>query len=240
MTDGSAKVVLNIDSRLEPRKMVLSYADEDEEKMFYSSASTEINTETYLYGPDGNKKEYSILHGANVYGGCYESGQINGDVEINVRRDIVSPDIPEEHMVSKNPEFLKDAGLVDAEGNVLTNVPFAQYAFSTAMNIFGGGYGKDTEIKGMTTINLTDDARVMKVFGGGEMGFVLGKEITDNGVKTKKGTVINISATKPAEGWQHHTARESAGSFVHYYVLRLHERSHVREQPQALPQSWLR
>lgn len=213
MTDGSPKVVLNIDSRLEPRRMILEYADGDQEKLFYSNASTEINTDTYQYGPDGNKKTYSILHGANVYGGCYESGQINGDVEINVRRDIVSPDIPEEHMVSKNPEFLKDAGLVDSEGNVLTNVPFAQYAFSTAMNVFGGGYGKDTEIKGMTTINLTEDARVMKVFGGGEMGFVLGKEITDNGVKTKKGTVINISATKPAEATKYNTYMAYGGGY---------------------------
>ncbi|MBR2035128.1 MAG: hypothetical protein IJ984_03655, partial [Prevotella sp.] len=47
MTDGSPKVVLNIDSRLEPRKMVLTYADGDKEKLFYSSASTEINTQTY-------------------------------------------------------------------------------------------------------------------------------------------------------------------------------------------------
>ncbi len=214
MTDGSPKVVLNIDSRLEPRKMVLTYADGDKEKLFYSNASTEINTDTYQYGPDGNKKTYSILHGANVYGGCYESGQINGDVEINVRRDIVSPDIPEEHMVSKNPEFLKDAGLVDSEGNALQNVPFAQYAFSTAMNVFGGGYGKDTEINGMTTINLTEDARVMKVFGGGEMGAVLGKEYTDdNGITTHKGSFINISATKPADATQYNTYMAYGGGY---------------------------
>lgn len=213
MTDGSPKVVLNIDSRLEPRRMILEYADGDQEKLFYSNASTEINTDTYQYGPDGNKKTYSILHGANVYGGCYESGQINGDVEINVRRDIVSPDIPEEHMVSKNPEFLKDAGLVDAEGNVLTNVPFAQYAFSTAMNVFGGGYGKDTEIKGMTTINLTDDARVMKVFGGGEMGIVRGKEYADNGINMRKGSLINISATKPADATQYNTYMAYGGGY---------------------------
>lgn len=214
MTDGSPKVVLNIDSRLEPRKIVLTYADGDKEKLFYSSATTEINTETYQYGPDGNKTEYSILHGANVYGGCYESGQINGDVEINVRRDIVSPDIPEEHMVSKNPEFLKDAGLIDSDGNALQNVPFAQYAFSTAMNVFGGGYGKDTEINGMTTINLTEDARVMKVFGGGEMGTVLGKEYTDdNGITTRKGSYINISATKPADATQYNTYMAYGGGY---------------------------
>ena len=185
MSDGSPKVVLNVHSRLEPRKMVLTYADGDTEKLFYETASTAINTEEYQYGTN----KYSLLKGANVYGGCYESGHINGDVVININRDIVSPAIPEANMNLNNPEFLADAGITGT-------VPFAQYVFSRAMNIFGGGYGANTEIKGKTTINLTDNARVMKVFGGGEMGVVSGK---DNGDGTKTGSIINITADKPSD-----------------------------------------
>ena len=204
MSDGSPKVVLNVHSRLEPRKMVLTYADGDTENLFYNNATTVINTKEYKYGPTDNRQTYSILHGANVYGGCYESGHINGDVEINIERDIVSPDIPEDNMRLDNSKFLADAGMPDA------TVPFAQYAFSTAMNIFGGGYGADTEIRGNTTINLTKDARVMKVFGGGEMGVVQGKE---NGDGSRTGSVINIAATKPSDPTKHNAYMAYGGGY---------------------------
>ncbi len=180
--DGKAKVVLNVDARLEPRALTPKF---NQYGFITDKPTFAINKENYTY----DENVYSILKGANVYGGCYTSGYINGDVEININRDLVSPDIPEVNMNLDNPEFLADAGITGT-------VPFAHYVFSRAMNIFGGGYGKDTEIKGKTTINLTNDARVMKVFGGGEMGVVSGK---DNGDGTRTGSVINISADKPLD-----------------------------------------
>ena len=173
--DGKAKVVLNVDSRLEPRALTPEF---NQYGFITGTPTFEINKENYTY----DENVYSILKGANVYGGCYTSGYINGDVEININRDIVSPAIPEDDMKLTNSKFLADAGLTEA--------PFAHYVFSKAMNVFGGGYGAQTEIRGKSTINLDKNARVMKVFGGGEQGVVL------------NGATINLKPTleKPANG----------------------------------------
>ena len=173
--DGKAKVVLNVDARLEPRALTPEF---NQYGFITGKPGFVINKENYTYDA---KTDYSILKGANVYGGCYTSGYINGDVEININRDLVSPDIPEDLKLN-NPEFLADAGITEA--------PFAHYVFSKAMNIFGGGYGAQTEIRGKSTINLDKNARVMKVFGGGEQGVVL------------NGATINLKPTlkKPANG----------------------------------------
>lgn len=183
--DGKAKVVLNVDARLEPRALTPKF---NQYGFITDTPKFEINKENYTYGVKNDENDnnvYSILKGANVYGGCYTSGYINGDVEININRDLVSPDIPEEDMKLTNKEFLKDAGLEDAG---IIEVPFAHYVFSKAMNVFGGGYGAETEIRGKSTINLDKNARVMKVFGGGEQGVVL------------NGATINLKPTliKPA------------------------------------------
>ena len=180
--DGKAKVVLNVDARLEPRALTPKF---NQYGFITETPTFVINKENYTYDvkiDENDNNVYSILKGANVYGGCYTSGYINGDVEININRDLVSPDIPEADMKLNNSEFLADAGLTEA--------PFAHYVFSKAMNIFGGGYGAQTEIRGKSTINLDKNARVMKVFGGGEQGVVL------------NGATINLKPTleKPANG----------------------------------------
>lgn len=175
--DGKAKVVLNVGARLEPRALTPEF---NQYGFITGKPTFAINKENYTYDV---KNDYSILKGANVYGGCYTSGYINGDVEININRDLVSPDILEVDMELNNPEFLAHAGIT-------TEVPFAHYVFSKAMNVFGGGYGAQTEIRGKSTINLDKNARVMKVFGGGEQGVVL------------NGATINLKPTleKPANG----------------------------------------
>ena len=88
---------------------------------------------------------------ANIYGGCYNSGKVNGNVIINVNSGIIASDVTQE--------------LQDNWGDNIN----ASY-----LSIYGGGYGVGTTIDGNTAINLTGSARVLKVFGGGEMGTVTG------------------------------------------------------------------
>lgn len=100
---------------------------------------------------EGTINESEIYQGANVYGGCYESGVVNGNVVIDIESDIMAPDL--------------EASILKATGD---------YIDASALAIYGGGFGTDAVIKGNTQINLTNNARVLFVFGGGEMGEVTG------------------------------------------------------------------
>ena len=128
--DAGDKVHIKVLSRLEPRLSAnpVSYQD-----------------------ADGTIKSSQIYQGANVYGGCYESGVVNGNVVIDIESDIMAPNL--------------DSNILTATGD---------YIDASALAIYGGGYGANAVIKGHTEINLTNNARVLFVFGGGEMGKVTG------------------------------------------------------------------
>ena len=96
------------------------------------------------------------LHGANIYGGCYESGYVNGDVEINLLATTV------------------DKWSVFGEGNSGVDLDEqGDDVLGDALNVFGGGYGSQAEIRGNTTVNV-EDGYTFQVFGGGEQGVVTG------------------------------------------------------------------
>ena len=127
------------------------------------------------------------LKGGNIYGGCYTSGHVNGNVIINLDATLMDPDV------------LFDKVAEDSEGeavhygdNVLeqnsyeiqerrTGVILGQQGMDVlgkSLNVFGGGKGKDTEIWGSTTINL-NKGYTFQVFGGSEEG-VIGKYKVDS------------------------------------------------------------
>ena len=128
-----------------------------------------------------------LQHG-NVYGGCYNSGVVNGSVVINIDETIMH----QENLfdVVEN-DTLGEAILYGAGGlndllsqdrqhpHILerrTGVSLGRQGMDVlgkALNIFGGGYGKDTEIWGSTTINH-NAGYVFQIFGGSERG-VIGK-----------------------------------------------------------------
>lgn len=129
--DSEAKVKLLVRSRLEPRTTIdnINYQD--------------FNGSIY------NDKQ--VYTGANIYGGCYNSGVVIGDVRITVEDDLISPNL--------NSETITNTG---------------NYVYASALAIYGGGYGANTTIQGNTTINLNENARVLLAFGGGQMGEVDG------------------------------------------------------------------
>ena len=151
--NDKTKVRMLVRSRLEP-----AILDITKNGLFVESSTYNLNIQPVkLEGTDGNAVDGEIYAGANVYGGCYNSGYINGDVEINIEDDLISPSV--------------DKNILDATGN---------YVHASAMAIYGGGYGAATEIRGNTQINLSKNARVLLAFGGGQMGQVGNKLIPGN------------------------------------------------------------
>lgn len=140
-TPGTNKVTLDIDGmRLEPRKLTYDVA---------------ANT----FSLDWNKTDKKMFIGGNIYGGCYQSGYINGGVTINIKKDAISPAVR---------TYVGDNGTDEIESLAVHR----DSVLNTALSAFGAGYGADSEIWGNTIINISDAANIIKVFGGGEMGVV--------------------------------------------------------------------
>lgn len=146
---GDYKLKLTVASRMEPKKL---NATSDAEG-YVTSASLDWNKNR----PLGLSEDVLVLAGANIYGGCYESGIVNGNVIIDITDNLISPNITNDLYTYNNGENR-----------------IGEYVFTNAISVFGGGYGEQSTINGNTTINLTDNARVFKVFGGGELGGVKG------------------------------------------------------------------
>jgi len=127
------------------------------------------------------------LYGGNIYGGCCESGIVDGNVIINLNATIVDRDAifdevekneedGEEHLYDENP--LEPASYKITKRN--TGVILSEQGMdvlASALNVFGGGKGKGTEVWGSTTVNM-NKGYVFQVFGGSEEG-IIGKPSAD-------------------------------------------------------------
>ncbi len=166
-SSGDYKLKMTVASRMEPKKL----NDTLDAEGYVTSASLDWNKNTPLGLSD------SVLAGANVYGGCYQSGVVNGNVVIDVTQNLISKKIISENLHKYN------------SGD--TAIAIGEYVFTNAISVFGGGYGENSTIIGNTTINLKENAQVLKVFGGGELGAVTGS------------TSINLDKNliQPGEGY---------------------------------------
>ena len=110
----------------------------------------------------------------SVYGGCYNSGHVNGNVIININQDLMERDVIFAEPDPENPYKINSEGerrsgvLKEAQGDDVQ---------SSALAVYGGGYGEDTEIWGSATINH-NNGYAFQMYGGGEEGRV-GKKNTD-------------------------------------------------------------
>ena len=120
------------------------------------------------------------LRGGNIYGGCYESGHMNGNVVINLLEDIIDKDRvfdvveKQSNILYQNTSYTiktRNSGVIlDEQG---------MDPLGLALNVFGGGYGKDSEVWGSATVNL-QDGYTFQIFGGGQQG-PIGKSREDSG-----------------------------------------------------------
>ena len=111
--------------------------------------------------------ENGVMEGANVYGGCYTSGTIVGDVHIDMKSDMLANITPAELAKTKEKNLavcsIYGAGygsLAYVRGN--THVDFGK---DVAKNRFATATRYDTEAHGATT---------NYIYGGGQQGNVVG------------------------------------------------------------------
>ena len=127
------------------------------------------------------------LEGGHVYGGCYNSGHINGNVIINLDESLI--DRNGEHSVFDHVEEDEgEAKLYENDSYHITQRVSGVIldeqgmdVLGSALNVFGGGYGKDSEIWGNVTINL-NAGYTFQIFGGGEQGVIGKRKETSPGV----------------------------------------------------------
>ena len=176
------KLVLNLtDLKIQPMRWKLPSDPEPTEypyQLVWNTVDGDGNPTAPVFSgaftPDDLNRRFT---GGNVYGGCCESGIVNGNVVINIDATIIEQD------------KLFDAVKEDEEGEAIlyghdeytietrrTGVILGEQGMDVlgkALNVFGGGKGKDTEIWGSTTINL-NAGYIFQIFGGSEEG-VIGK-----------------------------------------------------------------
>ena len=115
----------------------------------------------------------------NVYGGCYTSGHVNGNVVININQDLMKRDVIFAQTAT-NPYVISG----DRRTGVLREAQ-GDDVMATSLAVYGGGYGEDTEIWGSTTINH-NNGFAFQMYGGGEQGVV--------GKKTNEGEYVYNAA----------------------------------------------
>ena len=117
------------------------------------------------------KEKDGAYVGGNVYGGCFKSGTIRGDVTINMQSDMLAG--KEKKKLEKSNELL----IKDSE--------------YSSLNVYGAGYGMESYVYGNTEIVFGDDVKCSDpqmdggkflpcgvsanfVYGGGQQGNVIG------------------------------------------------------------------
>ena len=134
------------------------------------------------------------FEGGNIYGGCYSSGVVNGNVVININGTIVDRGKKDEYLEPGEIDYGVFDGIVEEEEDediLYTHDKFNIYkrrsgvilntqgmdVLGKALNVFGGGKGAATEIWGSTTINL-NEGYMFQLFGGSEEG-VIGRSVAN-------------------------------------------------------------
>jgi hypothetical protein len=133
------------------------------------------------------------LVGGNIYGGCCTSGIVNGNVIINVNatlmdRDKIFDDVEAAGEGLYGDDILeqdtREYTINERRSGVILDEQ-GMDVLGSALCLFGGGKGRETEIWGSTTVNLKQGF-VFQVFGGSEEG-IIGKAVDTGGTYTFKG-----------------------------------------------------
>lgn len=173
--DGSIKdcMILNLTGiRMQPKRWIdVSHKELGVEWNTYDLVSgSNVNVMPNSTGTSTADDINRRLRGGNIYGGCYESGHVNGNVVINLTDNIIEKDVVFD-IVEKSGSSLygnHSYNITQRNSGVILDEQ-GMDPLGLALNVFGGGYGKDTEVWGSTTVNLTA-GYTFQIFGGGERG----------------------------------------------------------------------
>ena len=143
--------------------------------------------------------------GGNIYGGCYSSGIVNGNVVININSSIIDREIlfdkVEEDETGEDKLYANDQYHIDERKSGVILAEQGMDVLGKALNVFGGGKGVNTEIWGSTTINL-NRGYMFQIFGGSEEGGIGKGTYNDTEKKIKYtydarySTYINLNGPK--------------------------------------------
>ena len=122
------------------------------------------------------------LVGGNVYGGCCESGHVEGNIVINIDGTIVDREgeygvFDSATATDGDPDILYDHEkytITERRSGVILGQQGSD-VLGEALTIYGGGKGKGTEVWGKTTVNV-NEGYCFQAFGGSESG-VIGKHV---------------------------------------------------------------
>ena len=113
--------------------------------------------------------------GGNIYGGCYTSGIVNGNVVININSSIIDRellfDTVEEDESGEDKLYNNDEYHITHRNSGVILAEQGMDVLGKALNVFGGGKGVNTEIWGSATINL-NRGYMFQIFGGSEEGAI--------------------------------------------------------------------
>ena len=148
-------------------------------------------------GTDGTGTTYDnvrrLLNG-NVYGGCYKSGHVNGNVVININQDLIERNVVFAEADSEDPYKMKEGG---ARRSGVLKESQGDDVMAVAMTVFGAGCGANTEIWGSTTVNH-NNGYTFQIFGGGEEGVVGKKDSEGNYVyNAAYSSTVNMNGINP-------------------------------------------
>jgi hypothetical protein len=133
------------------------------------------------------------LVGGNIYGGCCTSGVVDGNVIININatlmdRDKLFDDVEAAGEGLYGDDVLeqdtREYKIIERRSGVILDEQ-GMDVLGSALCLFGGGKGRETEVWGSTTVNL-NQGFVFQVFGGSEEG-IIGKAVDTGGTYTFKG-----------------------------------------------------
>ena len=142
-----------------------------------ASTGEEVNPTNLQPGTSTSEDLDRRFKGGNIYGGCYNTGHINGNVVINLNATIV--DRKGDYAIFDQVEQNEGEAILYGHESYnitkrLSGVILDEQGMDVlgkALNVFGGGYGPESEIWGSTTINL-NAGYTFQIFGGGEKGAV--------------------------------------------------------------------
>lgn len=150
----------------------------------------------------------NYIEGANVYGGCYKSGNVRGDIELDMRSDM---------LVDENGDRLEEDEIEKIRS------AFEGDHYSVA-SVYGAGYGTNTHVYGDTRVTLGNataknagtygyGASVYNLFGGGQQGNLIG----NSHVQIINGRTAGNTVGGSYAGYQYGSTNVLVG-YPRYYV----------------------
>ena len=167
------RLIMNIDGpKIEPKR----WADDTKTELVWNTFKWDDDTDNGFIpiGIDNESEDMDRrLLGGNIYGGCYNSGHVNGNIVININNDLVKRDEVFAELAYEDEDD-PESYYIDPSGERNSGVILDEQAFdvnTVALTVFGAGKGKHTEVWGSTTVNL-NSGYAFQIFGGGEEGVV--------------------------------------------------------------------